>query len=247
MPDIALLKQLLPGVPLLAKDETVSTNTDAKAWLLNGAAHGSLAIAGRQSAGRGRMGRAFASQSGGLYMSIVLKSDLPAGALTTLCAVAVRRAVRELTGIALDIKWVNDLQHNGKKVCGILCEGVWAGDAPLGVIAGIGLNVCQKEFPPELREIAASLYPDGRPPHPTERFAAAVHGQVMALLGTAPAHMDEYRKACVTLGRRVRWLARDGWREGYAAAIDDTGALIIRTDGGTTRLAAGEVSLKPAE
>ena len=97
MPDIALLQQLLPGVPLLAKDETVSTNTDAKAWLLNGAAHGSLAIAGRQSAGRGRMGRAFASQSGGLYMSIVLKSDLPAGALTTLCAVAVRRAVRELS------------------------------------------------------------------------------------------------------------------------------------------------------
>ena len=71
MPDIALLQQLLPGVPLLAKGETVSTNTDAKAWLLSGAAHGSLAIAGRQSAGRGRMARIWSitlSRSGFWYV-----------------------------------------------------------------------------------------------------------------------------------------------------------------------------------
>ena len=242
MPDTALLQALLPGTPLIALEETDSTNNVARAWLLRGAAHGSLVMADRQTAGRGRMGRAFASQPGGLYMSAVLKSDLPAGTLTTLCAVAVRRAVAELTGLRLDIKWVNDLQYRGKKVCGILCEGVWEGARCLGVVTGIGLNISQRAFPDELREIAASLYPRGGAPAP-ERFAAAIHGQIFEMLASAPAHMAEYRQACVTLGRRVRWQERDTPREGVAAAVDDTGALCVDTPEGAVWLAAGEVSL----
>ena len=244
MPDLSLLQELLPDIPILAEEETASTNSDAREWLKSGAAHGSLVVADRQSAGRGRMGRAFASQSGGLYMSLVLKSDLPAGVLTTLCAVAVRRAVSKLSGRTPDIKWVNDLQLDGKKLCGILCEGVWEGSKPLGVIAGIGLNICQKEFPEELRDIAAVLYPGGVSPVAPERFAAAIHQQILSLLQTAPGHMDEYRKACVTLGRRVYWQGQDGTQEGVAVDVDETGALCIDTAGGRVRLAAGEVSIK---
>lgn len=247
MADPALLQSLLPGVPLRVQAQTVSTNNDARAWLKQGAAHGSLVTAERQTGGRGRMGRAFISPSGGLYMSLVLKSDQPAGVLTTLCAVAVRRAVRELTGKTLDIKWVNDLQYRDRKVCGILCEGVWVGDRLLGVIAGIGLNVAQREFPEELRSIAASLYPDGDASCPLERFAAAIYRQIMLLLDSVPAHMDEYREACVTLGRRVRWIQAEEEREGLAKGIDDTGALLIETANGTIRLAAGEVSLRTGD
>ncbi|MBQ9198183.1 MAG: biotin--[Clostridia bacterium] len=247
MPDIALLRSLLPDTPILAPFETASTNSDAREWLKSGAEHGSLVVTGRQTAGRGRMGRAFVSQPGGLYMSIVLKSDLPAGVLTTLCAVAVRRAVIELTGMTPGIKWVNDLQLNGKKICGILCEGVWQGDRLLGVIAGIGLNVCQQTFPEELREIAASLYPEGASPIPHERFAAAIHTQVMTLLHANQSHMDEYRRACVTLGQRVSWQTSAETREGMAVDVDATGALLIDTDAGRVRLAAGEVSVKAAK
>ena len=247
MPDSHLLKSLLPGVPLRVFSETGSTNSDARQWLLEGGVHGSLVVAGRQTAGRGRMGRVFASQDGGLYMSLILKSEQPAGVLTTLCAVAVRRTVMELTGMAPDIKWVNDLQYRGKKICGILCEGVWAGSEHLGVIAGIGLNIAQREFPEELRGIAASLYPDGRCPIAPERFAAGIHRQIMSLLPQAPAHMAEYRSCCLTLGRRVRWERQGiGW-EGVAAAVDDTGALRVDTDAGPIWLSAGEVSLKSAE
>ena len=247
MADIKLLQSLLPGIPLRAYGETVSTNNDARAWLKEGAAHGSLVLADRQTGGRGRMGRAFASADGGLYMSLVIKSGLPAGTLTTLCAVAVRRAVAELTGLTLDIKWVNDLQYRGKKVCGILCEGVWEGKALLGVIAGIGLNVSQRDFPEVLRGIAASLYPRGGSPCGTEHFAAAIHRHVFMLLNTVPSHMAEYREACVTLGRAVRWQERGVWREGTAAAIDEDGALLIDTGTGTVRLAAGEVTLKTGD
>lgn len=244
MADIGLLQSLLPGIPLRAYGETVSTNNDARAWLKEGAAHGSLVLADRQTGGRGRMGRAFASEDGGLYMSLVIKSSLPAGVLTTLCAVAVRRAVAELTGLTLGIKWVNDLQYQGKKVCGILCEGVWEGDTLLGVIAGIGLNIGQRDFPEALRGIAASLYPQGDSPYSAEHFAAAIHRHVFSLLDEVPSHMAEYREACVTLGRAVRWQERGIWREGTAAAIDDSGALLIDTESGAVRLAAGEVTLK---
>jgi len=242
--DFSLMQSLLPGVPLRLLESTGSTNSDARVWLLDGAAHGSLVAAARQKTGRGRMGRAFDSAEGGLYMSLVLRSDLPAGVLTTLCAVAVRRAVFSLTGIPLDIKWVNDLQRNGKKVCGILCEGVWQGDVLLGVVAGIGLNVRQREFPPELQEIAASLYPDGQAPVSLERFAAAIHQQIMALLPQAPAHIAEYRQACITLGKPVSWERADGRHTGIARDVDVSGALIIDTSDGPVSIAAGEVSVR---
>lgn len=245
MPDLALLRSLLPDTPIQAPAETVSTNTDARRWLQEGAVHGSLVAADRQTAGRGRLGRSFASADGGLYMSVVIKSDLPAGVLTTLCAVAVRRAIRELTGKTADIKWVNDLQVGGKKICGILCEGVWQGDQLLGVIAGIGLNICQKAFPEELRDIAASLYPDGLSPVDSAAFCAAIWKEIFTLLPTAPGHMAEYRHACVTLGQRVYWENAAGRHEGLARDVDDTGALIIDTAKGTVALSAGEVSVRP--
>ena len=245
MPDLALLQSLLPDTPMQAPEETSSTNTDARRWLQNGAAHGSLVAADRQTAGRGRLGRSFASADGGLYMSVVIKSDLPAGVLTTLCAVAVRRAVKALTGITADIKWVNDLQVNGKKICGILCEGVWQGDRLLGVIAGIGLNICQREFPEGLRDIAASLYPDGHSPVDPAQFCAAIWKEIFTLLPLAPAHMAEYRQACLTLGQRVYWENAAGRREGMARDVDDTGALLIDTAEGPVVLAAGEVSVRP--
>lgn len=246
MPDSVLLSHLLPDLPCLCLGETSSTNADARAWLLKGAQHGSYVIADRQQAGRGRMGRSFVSDDGGMYLSIILKTQLPAGQVTSLCAVAVRRVVLSLTGTALDVKWVNDLLMQGRKVCGILCEGIWEGNSLLGIIAGIGLNISQKTFPPELESIAGSLYPDGTAPVEKERFAAEILREVLAMLPQAPAHMQEYRAACITLGQSVEWTKDGVMMHGTAESVDDSGALSIRTESGMITLSAGEVSLRPA-
>ena len=238
------LKALLPDTQVRIPEVTVSTNSDAKEWLMQGAPHGSLIIASRQTGGKGRMGRSFESAEGGLYMSMILCCPCEAGELTTLCAVAVRRAVRELTGITLDIKWVNDLLHNGKKVCGILCEGVWNGSIPLGYVAGIGLNISQKDFPPGLKNIAVSLYPDGNAPAGPEVFASEIHKEIIRLLPGSPGHMAEYRSACLTLGKRIRWKKEAKTYTGIARDIDNDGSLVAETEDGVFRICAGEVSLE---
>lgn len=244
MADATLLQSLLPFTDIETVKEATSTNTLARRWLLNGASSGSMVVADRQTDGRGRMGKAFCSQNGGLYMSIVLHGNHQAGEVTTLCAVAVRRAVHKLTGIELKIKWVNDLIFNEKKVCGILCEGIWLGSKQLGMVAGIGLNVCQTDFPEELKAIAVSLYPDGNSPVSREAFAAAIHQEIFSLLPAIPLHMAEYRDHCQTIGCKVCWQEGKYHREGRALSIDDEGALWIETERGSISIAAGEVSVR---
>ena len=138
-------------------EETDSTNRKAKELARQGAIHGSWVLAGRQTAGRGRLNRRFFSPEGGLYLSVVLRPDIPPEELalmTPMAATAVRTAVERLTGISLNIKWVNDLYLGDKKVCGILCEA--AGTA---VIVGIGLNLKAPEggFPPDINAAALQV------------------------------------------------------------------------------------------
>ena len=158
MPDYSQLSVLLPDVSVCILPETASTNSDARALLLRGGTHGSLVVAARQTGGRGRMGRAFCSEEGGLYMSLLLRGAWPAGQLTTLCAVAVCRAVERLTQLHLDIKWVNDAQLDGKKVCGILTEMNAQFDYINHIVVGIGINVHNESFPehqPEPAQLSA--------------------------------------------------------------------------------------------
>ena len=247
MLDLTFLQSLLPDGRVRLFDETVSTNRDARDWLLDGAQHGDLVLASRQSGGRGRLGRSFASPEGGLYMSLILKTDLAPGCVTTLCAVAVRRAILQLTGLETDIKWVNDLLLDGKKVCGILCENVWCGSESLGMIAGIGVNVFGDDLPQELRAIARSLYPQSAAsPISMEHLAALIRQEILAGLPRIPAHMDEYRRHCITLGKEVYWLENDQRHTGMALHAQDDGALVIRDFSGQTHcIAAGEVSIRP--
>ena len=142
--------------------ETVgSTNTELMALARQGAAEGTVVLAGQQTAGRGRMGRSFQSPAGlGLYGSVLLRSspeDAPR--IPALAATAVRRAIRRSCGLSCGIKWPNDLVLSGRKVCGILAEALPGPEGSLWVVVGIGINVCQRreDFLPELRETAASL------------------------------------------------------------------------------------------
>ena len=113
------------GHPLRVVAETDSTNRLAREWAAAGAPEGAAVTADRQTAGRGRRGRAFFSPPGGMYLSVVLRpaAGIDPGWITSCAAVAVARAIERFAEFSVQIKWVNDLLIHGKKVCGIRSRG----------------------------------------------------------------------------------------------------------------------------
>lgn len=237
--------------PVQVYDTLESSNRTAKLLALDGAPHGTLVLTAHQSAGRGRLGRVFESPSGkGVYLSVLLRPAASAQTATIGAAVAVCRAVQELCGLELGIKWVNDLYYQGKKVCGILTEA--GTDLESGrlewLVVGIGLNLTSRpeDWPEELRPIAGSLYPGGPAPVSRAALAGAIARE---LLGLCPAFdcLDEYRTRCFVPGH---WVTVCTGTESYAAkavSIDDAGRLIVAREGGRTEaLCHGEVSIRPS-
>lgn len=244
----------LPHTPLRVLQEVDSTNLEAKRWAIEGAPHGSMVMAARQTAGRGRLGRSFTSPDGGLYLSIVLRprhlAPQQAVLVTAAASVAVCRAVHSLCGLQLGIKWVNDLFIGSHKCCGILCEagtGVENGTIEY-IVAGIGLNysTCASAFSALPEGTAASLYPNGGAPVPRAQLAAAIYRNVTGLFNTLPdtGFLAEYRQHSIVLGHKVT-IADTPPVTGTAFAIDDEARLWVRMDDGTERcLSYGEISIK---
>ena len=250
MPDLALLRPLLPDTPIQAPAETASTNTDARRWLQEGAVHGSLVAADRQTAGRGRLGRSFASADGGLYMSVVIKSDLPAGVLTTLCAVAVRRAIRELTGKTADIKWVNDLYLNGKKIVGILTEASMDMEmrALDMAVIGIGINVRSVKgcFDDELSQRASSIEDETGEVVDRNALCAEVINSLDSYLSKIEnrSYLREYRERELLSGNFITAKVGNEIITGKALGIDRNANLMVETESGIVRsLSSGEANL----
>ena len=215
--------------------EIDSTNRVAKDLARQGAPHGTAVLAERQTAGRGRLGRSFFSPEGGLYLSVILCPQCPPEErlLTTpMAAVAVCRAVECLCGVSPGIKWVNDLYLEGKKLCGILCEGTEA-----AVIVGIGLNLKAPEggFPSGIPAVALEL---------------AVERQVLAeeirrQLLQPGVFLPEYRRRCLILGKTVTVHPVSGEPyEARAVDIDDRCRLIVESCRGRETLDSGEVSVR---
>lgn len=247
-----LLRQ--PEVYLKLYQEIDSTNRAAKQAAIAGeAGHGSVILACGQSCGRGRRGRSFYSPSqAGLYLSVILQ---PQGnlreslLLTTEAAVAVYKAVRKITGIELDIKWVNDLYYKGKKVCGILTEAITdfeSGEIQYAVV-GIGLNLYEEEggYPPELRGIAGGLYRNQREAEGVNRNRLAAEIVNCLLDETRELKLlPEYLDRNMIPGHRIQILDGQQSRSAYAVAICQDGRLKVREeDGSETLLAYGEVSV----
>ncbi len=253
-----LLREKYRGVHIYLYDQIDSTNRAAKEIANGGAPHGTTLIADMQSAGRGRLGRVFVSPANsGLYMSIILQKGVLSNKainVTTMTAVAVCRAIERLTDKKPQIKWVNDILVDGKKVCGILAEASMDVDSQRinRIVIGIGLNISTKasDFPEEIRGVAGSLYENGFSPISRNQFAAAIINEVLdgAEQIESGEYMEEYKKKCVTIGQRV-FFEQDGIRyEGEAASIADNGALIIRQDSGAEiPVSFGEVSVRTVE
>ena len=217
--------------------------------------HGTVVLADAQTAGRGRLGRSFASLAGkGIYLSVLLRPDcdpVRCASLTPAAAVAVCRAVKRICGVEPEIKWVNDLFLGGKKICGILCESEVSEGKLSYVVVGIGLNVSERreDFPPELRETAGSLYTETGAAPERGRLALAIVEELEKLyalwLSDESACLADYRRLCRVPGKRVRIITPSGETEALAEGISDDFGLCVQYDNGERKtLHSGEISIR---
>ena len=236
-------------------DVTDSTNKQAKLLAADGTPHGTVLIADRQTAGKGRLGRSFQSPAGmGIYMSVILRPQCRAEQLmhlTCATAVAMVDAVEASTGLRPGIKWTNDLVCGSKKLGGILTELSLdhQGNVSYAVI-GIGINCCQKEgnFPEEIKDIATSLQICTHTAVDRAAVAAAMIVQLEKMsqnLSDPQYYLPRYRENCITLGQYVSVLRADEVRHGRALDVDASGALLVEFDDGHTETVnSGEVSVR---
>lgn len=246
------------GQQLLVFPELDSTNVYCRKLLQKGGnCNGTVVAANCQTAGRGRQGRAFCSPAGsGLYFSLILRPRLPfrdAPLLTACAAVAVARAVDNLYGTQVRIKWVNDLFLNGKKFCGILTEGGASLESGLleQVVIGIGINIrhTKTAFPPELCRRVTSIE-EAVPDCHVKRaqLLSAVLCELEQLLPDLSQRrfLREYRSRSCLTGRTVEIEMTDGntKKASVVGIADDCGLIIRNLNGDVETLYAGDVHIR---
>lgn len=248
------LKSATPSLSITVLNSSESTMKDAKLAAINGEPDNTLIVADIQEAPIGRFGRPFFSKAGsGIYMSMLLRPNQnfeEMAQYTVIMAVAVTRAMNKLIKVSTEIKWVNDIYIDGKKVCGILSEAM--SDVESGqisnVIIGMGINFSlkQEEFPKELRKKATSLFPKEEPTITRNELIAEIWNQFYAILNQLPEQhfLEEYRQKSFVLGKTVSFTQTGVEYEGIAVAINDHGELVVQLHDKTEKiLSSGEISL----
>ncbi|WP_332446888.1 biotin--[acetyl-CoA-carboxylase] ligase [Sphaerochaeta sp.] len=251
------LTALLPEYRIHVFDTLDSTNRYAKVLATQAGGEKALVVATSQSGGRGRLGRQFFSPRGGLYLSVLLPLAFnleAAGLITSSAAVATARAMEEVCHKTCQIKWVNDLFYHGKKVCGILTEGVLGVESARlsAVVVGIGINLAVPlaSFPLELADSATSLFdgPASLPPQfDAHVLVAALVRELEGLVFRLPdaAYLGEYRSRSLILGKRVEVLQGKNSYGAWAREIDDQARLVVETDDGLRQvLSSAEISIR---
>ncbi len=257
--EVGIRKYLHSELNLKVYPSVASTNTLLKAEAEQGASEGTVIVAAEQTAGRGRMGRSFYSPpETGIYLSILLRPQIPAadaGLITAGAAAAVADAIDALSGSSTQIKWVNDVYLNGRKVSGILTEG--SIDCETGflsyAIVGIGINIAPPagDFPEDIRSVAGAAFGADAPSDLRCRLTAEVLERFLtyyANLQEVPFY-EAYRRRSLVLGKQVRLLAPGREPEEVEVLdLDRNFTLVVRDAYGQLRtVSSGEVSLRPVE
>ncbi|MGN0526153.1 MAG: biotin--[acetyl-CoA-carboxylase] ligase [Acutalibacteraceae bacterium] len=252
--DFEILENTKEKVNITVLKETTSTNKILKEMAERGAEEKTVVFAEHQTQGRGRLGRTFYSPKGtGLYLSILLKPKkniADAMKITTTAGVAVARAVRDVLGIDLKIKWVNDLYLENKKVCGILSESAF--DLESGSLSycvlGIGLNVFNpKDNFNELEGIAGALLNEEPNGTLLARLSGAVLNNFFELYEDMnnPQILEEYRKRSFLQGKDVTVVRGDESINCKVTGIGESGELLCKLPNGEERaFISGEVRLE---
>ena len=233
-----------------------STNKTAKQKVFEGAHSGTVVLAEEQTQGKGRLGRYyFSPPKKGLYMSVIIKPEFDTSKsllVTTAASVAVCRAIKKVCGLDTQIKWVNDIFFEGRKICGILTEAISNFESGKidAVIVGIGINCSIKteDMPDEIRETAGSL----PPPVQRNKLAAEIINELMEILsrmgeGPYPSYMDEYRRRSMVLRKDIEVYSNysDEYKKAKAIDIsDDGGLIVIYSDGRKDTLTTGEITIR---
>lgn len=240
---------------VLYKEETDSTNTWAKRLAEEGKPSGTLAVADRQTQGKGRRGRTWNSPKGtSVYMTLLLRPDIlprDVSPLTLVMGLSAAEALEETLGLKAGIKWPNDIVVSGKKICGVLTEMSAQMDYIEYLVIGIGINVNTQEFPEEIRKMATSAALELGHSVSRAEIAAAVlrcfeknYGTYLKT-GDLRELLDVYREKMVNYNREVKVMGSDAAFTGVARGINEAGELLVeRPDGDITAVSGGEVSVR---
>ncbi len=234
-------------------DEVTSTNTLLKEQGRN-KSEWCTVIASSQTGGRGRLGRSFYSpQSSGVYFSVLLKPQLEiqkAILITTAAAVAVTRTLEILGCENSQIKWVNDIFVNNKKVCGILTESVVNTETKKidFAVLGVGINLVKpkEDFPEDIKNIAGAVFNE-ETPFIKERFVAEFLNEFYKIyVNLSEAEfMYEYKNKCFCIGKEISVISGDSVRRGTAISVDKNARLLVKfSDNHEEFINSGEISIK---
>ena len=241
------------GQKVIYYPRLTSTMDVARKEAQRGATEGTVVIADEQTAGKGRIKRAWLSPRGSIALSIILHPEvsyLPS--LIMLASLAVVHSIKTVTGLESQIKWPNDVLINGKKVCGILIENDVRGDRVVYAIIGIGINLNFKlsDFP-EILSTATSLADElGRYVSRADmiRCLLAETERLYSALPDAESTYQEWRDRLETLGRKVQVKSGQTRLEGIAKSVARDGSLLLRhSNGSSTKIVTGDVSLRDYE
>lgn len=224
-----------------------STNNEAKRIVADGDTKPLLVVGEEQTAGRGRQGKSFYSPAKtGIYMTLVVHPMAQlqnAVTVTTAASVAVCKAIEKLTDITPQIKWVNDVYVDGKKICGILTEAVtdFETQTVTSVIIGIGVNLKTHSFPSDVQNASCLEAPVKR-----AEFISTVANELNGIVtGDYSAFIDYYRAHSMIVGKDINFIKNGVTTPAKAIGIDDVGGLEVElTDGTHETLRSGEITVR---
>ena len=235
-------------------DTVDSTSTFLRELYENGARNKTVAIANEQTNGRGRKGKKFFSPAdAGIYMSVLIKPDFPLdkpAIITTSAAVSVCRAIKKVLNIQPQIKWVNDIYIDNKKVCGILTESITSFQNPKkrAIILGIGINIFKPniDYPPEILDIAAPIIKDDCIIEGVkERLIAEVLNEFFNLYKQDSASIfSEYKELLFLIGKRIKVIGLENFDAEVLDLAEDFSLIVKKDDGEILNLFSGEISIK---
>ncbi|MEX2783601.1 bifunctional biotin--[acetyl-CoA-carboxylase] ligase/biotin operon repressor BirA [Streptococcus sp. H49] len=229
-------------------DRSLSTQLDAKKGIETANQTPHLYLATQQGKAKGRFERPFfTAEQGGIYMSLHFKPQLSFNQTkpyTLMVAACIVKAISRLTGIETEIKWVNDIYLDGKKVSGILTEAIASVETGsiTDIIIGVGLNFSIRDFPESLANKARSLFSTEQPTISRNQLIT----EIWKLFFTIPEKdlLKVYKEKSLVLDKTITFTENDRTYRGTAYDITDRGELLVRLDNGQKKtLTSGEISL----
>lgn len=248
------LQKATSRIKVYSFDTVDSTNEIAKDLAANGCDEGVVVCAERQTAGKGRLGRSFLSERGGVYFSVVLRPQKEACDtlfITVAAAVAAARAIEHVSGNNCEIKWVNDIYINGKKVCGILTEGTFDESGNLNyAILGVGVNLFMPKngFPKNLPLANSVFNKDSKIVFKNRKKESFIAEFIKVFFEfcdnlSQKEFIEEYRQRSFLTGKEIYYTKEGNTYKGVAVGIDDDANLIVKNGDKEEKLSHGEIQI----